>query len=225
MLFREDAPVDPRRAEIVAQVGRHPPGPRIARARLQPRLALRHLGVLELVQRQVFRLALDGEPVIQTSAAPAAPPERSVQPISVVVTTPAAVTDRGGLVWPRARALLRRPGCRHLGLPSGGQRRRHRSGPWSSPSARRRRARSPVDGVIAPGDDEPAGDLLPAGLPGQRLAERDVGGRLLAGRQDGCFACWQVGGEDAVELAGLDAEPVSARLACGWGGTGAAAPG
>jgi hypothetical protein len=67
--------------------------------------------------------------------------------------------------------------------------------------------------VVAPGDDEPAGDLLPAGLHGQRLAERDVGGRLLAGRQDGRFACWQVGGEDAVELAELDAEP-RVRPAC-----------
>jgi hypothetical protein len=57
------------------------------------------------------------------------------------------------------------------------------------------------------------GTFFQPGSHGQRLAERDVGGRLLAGRQDGCFACWQVGGEDAVELAGLDAEP-RVRPAC-----------
>jgi hypothetical protein len=45
----------------MAQIGLHSPGPRIACPRTGPSLALRHFGVFELVEGQVFGLAFDGD--------------------------------------------------------------------------------------------------------------------------------------------------------------------
>src|SRR6476660_7892614 len=96
-LFRENAAVDAGEADIVAQVGRHPPGPRVARPRLAPGLALRNLGMLELVQRQVFRLAFDGD----KATSPQNPRHGQIsRDVDRVVPIVELLLDRGGNIDP-----------------------------------------------------------------------------------------------------------------------------
>src|SRR5216683_6118331 len=92
-LFREDPPVDARRPDIVAQVRRHPPGPRITRPRLAPGLALRNLGMLELVQRQVLRLTFDNDEATSAKNPRHGQISRDVDHVVPVVEL---LLDRGG---------------------------------------------------------------------------------------------------------------------------------
>src|SRR6266568_859286 len=61
VLLRIEAAVDPGGAEIVAHEGADALTPRVAVAGALPGGAFRHAGVLELVERQIFRLAVDGD--------------------------------------------------------------------------------------------------------------------------------------------------------------------
>src|SRR5579862_9309110 len=58
-LLRIEPAVDPGRADIVPHEGADAVAPRIAVAGLGPGRALGHSRVLELVERQIFRLAVD----------------------------------------------------------------------------------------------------------------------------------------------------------------------
>src|SRR5271167_4196536 len=60
-LFRVDALVNPGRPFVMPQIRLHPSRPRIARAGSAPGITLRDPGMLELVEGEVFGLALDND--------------------------------------------------------------------------------------------------------------------------------------------------------------------
>src|SRR6266852_1383892 len=69
ILLRIEAAVDPRRADIVSHEGADALAPRVAVAGPLPGRALGDAGVLELVERQIFRLAIDRDEAAGTEAA------------------------------------------------------------------------------------------------------------------------------------------------------------
>src|SRR5437016_4959363 len=68
-LLRIEPPVDPGRADIVAHEGADAVAPGVAVAGPRPGLAFRDVRVLELVEGQIFRLAVDGDKAARAKTA------------------------------------------------------------------------------------------------------------------------------------------------------------
>src|SRR6266566_5506517 len=68
-LFRVEAAIDAGRTDVVPHEGADAVAPRIAVAGPRPFRGLRHAGMLELVERQVFRLAVDRDVAARAEAA------------------------------------------------------------------------------------------------------------------------------------------------------------
>src|SRR5262249_22915968 len=123
LLLWVDALVDPGRPLVMAQLRLHSSRPRVAAAGANPGLALRDPGMLELVQRQVFGLALDSD---EPARAEASRHRQIAWDIDRIVPGVEFLLDRYGNIDPphlqkrcHCHGLLDRMGVYRKDLPIG----------------------------------------------------------------------------------------------------------